>query len=163
MGRLHKHIILDSSDLSEINELLISGTHPSRVFARCQMLKYNALGKKAEEIATLLETSRHRVLRTLKRYESDGLSYALYERPRSGSPAKVHSKTEALITMIACSDAPDGRSCWTVKLINDRLVELSAPEDKSLSDETVRLVLKKVNSSLGSSGCGVLVKSQGII
>lgn len=149
MGRSHKHIVLSSSDLSEVNELLKVGTHASRVLSRCQILKYSSIGKKAAEIANLLETSRHRVLRTLKRYESEGLSYALYDRPRSGQPAKVTSKTEALITMIACSDAPSGRSCWTIKLINDKLVELSESDAKSLSDETVRLVLKKVNSSLG--------------
>jgi len=52
------------------------------------------------------------------------LDYALREKPRSGAPAKIDGKMQAKITMLACSEPPDGRSKWTLKLLADRLVEI---------------------------------------
>ena len=65
----------------------------------------------------------------------------------SGQPRKVTQQLEAHITQIACSEAPDGRTRWTVALINERLVQL----DIHIDDESVRLALKKVDSSCGAS------------
>lgn len=72
---------------------------------------------------------------------SEGLKAALSEKPRSGQPRKVTPRLEADLTRIACSQPPQGRSSWTVSLINERLVELGY----GVNDESVSLVLKKVN------------------
>lgn len=42
---------------------------------------------------------------------------------------------------LACSEGPQGREHWTMQLLADKLVELAVVE--SISDETVRRVLKK--------------------
>lgn len=59
----------------------------------------------------------------------------------------VDGEVEAKLTQIACSEAPDGRKRWTLRLLADRLVELEIVE--SISHETVRDALKKTNSNLG--------------
>lgn len=69
------------------------------------------------------------------------LDTALKEQERSGRPRKLNGKAEAMLVATACSDAPGGRSEWTMQLLAQRLVELKIVE--ALSDETVRRVLKK--------------------
>jgi hypothetical protein len=49
---------------------------------------------------------------------------------------------------LACSKPPEGRKCWTLQLLADRMVVLGHAED-GLSYETVRRVLKKTSSSPG--------------
>lgn len=52
-------------------------------------------------------------------------------------------RQEALLVALACSEPPEERVCWTMQLLADRLVELG--EVETISDETVRLVLKKTS------------------
>jgi hypothetical protein len=54
---------------------------------------------------------------------------------------------------LACSDAPEGYESWTMQLLADKLVELQVI-DAPISDETVRLRLKKKRSSPGSNSSG---------
>ena len=54
---------------------------------------------------------------------------------------------EARLIALACSEPPQGGSDWTLQLLADKLVELHVVD--SISDETVRQVLKKTNSSRG--------------
>ena len=60
---------------------------------------------------------------------------------------KVTGEIEARLTALACSQAPDGRKRWTLKLLADKLVELEVVD--SIGTETVRKALKKTRSSLG--------------
>ena len=46
----------------------------------------------------------------------------LHEAPRSGRPLKIDSRVEAHVTMIACSDPPEGYGRWTLPMIAARLV-----------------------------------------
>ena len=66
---------------------------------------------------------------------------ALNDKPRSGAPPKFDGKQEAMIIALACSEAPEGRTCWTAELLANRAVELGVAE--SISESTVRRILKK--------------------
>jgi hypothetical protein len=48
---------------------------------------------------------------------------------------------------LACSEAPDGLDRWTLQMLADELIELEVVE--TVSRETVRTTLKKMNLSLG--------------
>jgi hypothetical protein len=84
------------------------------------------------------------------------LKCTLEELPRSGQPAKLTERLEAQITSIACSNSPEGTAQWTLKLINEKLVELNYIE--TISNESIRLVLKKANANRGKKQCGVLAR-----
>ena len=58
----------------------------------------------------------------------------------------MDGEVEAILTQIACSEAPDGRSRWTLRLIADRLVELEIVD--SISYETVRAAMKKKDQTM---------------
>lgn len=60
---------------------------------------------------------------------------------------KMTGEVQARLAALACSQAPDGRKRWTLKLLADKLVELEIVE--SIGPETVRKTLKKTRSSPG--------------
>jgi Homeodomain-like domain len=54
---------------------------------------------------------------------------------------------EAHLIALTCSPCPEGHARWTLRLLASRLVELEYTEQ--VSYETVRRVLKKMNSNHG--------------
>ncbi len=152
MARKAKEVHLTESELSELTTIIKKGTHKSRKITRSRVLLALNSGKSYLEIQSELQIEINHFYRIKRRYFEGGLSLALEELPRSGQPAKVNPRLEAQITSIACSASPEGTSQWTLSLINEKLVELSYIE--SISNESIRLVLKKANVSLGKSKCG---------
>ena len=100
-----------------------------------------------EEIAEALQISRATVYRIRKRYSQEGLEPALQEKPRPGAPRKVDSRLEVQLTMLACSEPPEGHSRWTLRLLADKVVELACIA--TFSHTTVRRIRKKTPSNLG--------------
>jgi transposase len=89
-----------------------------------------------EMIATTVAVGASTVYRTKRRFVEGNLERALREEPRPGAARKLSGKDEALLVATACSSPPEGRARWTLELLSDTLVQLTAHE--SLSRETVR-------------------------
>jgi putative transposase len=119
---------------------------------RVQILLRAADGETDADIADDLGVSAGTVANVRKRFAAGGLDAALPDRPRSGAPAKLDGKAEAVVVALACSPTPGGRARWTAKMLANRLVELAVVE--SVSEDTVLRVLKKVPSSRGRRGRG---------
>jgi len=95
-----------------------------------------------------LEVGRATVERVRKQFVEEGFEAALDRRkPRRQYRRKLDGDGEAHLIALACSQAPEGRSRWTLRLLADRMVQLEQVDH--LSHETVRQVLKKTNLSLG--------------
>jgi putative transposase len=154
MGRAAKKLILSDDEKAELNSIVKSGTHKSRKIIRAKALLLMDAGKNGLTVRNELNIDEPHYYRIKRRYFEGGLPTALNELSRSGQPPIVTPRLEAQITSLACSDAPPGCARWTLSLLNDKIVELKYIE--SISDESIRQVLKKVNSSLGSKKCGVL-------
>src|SRR4051794_13370878 len=80
-----------------------------------------------------------------QRFVELGLEAALDRKQRERPPreVKLDGRAEARLIALACSAPPDGRAVWTMQLLADKLVELEVVD--SISDETVRLALKKTS------------------
>jgi transposase len=102
-----------------------------------------------ERIAGALDVGRATIARVRQRFVEQGLEAALGRKPRErpGRLRKLDGRAEARLIALACSAPPQGRKEWTMRLLADRLVELQVVD--AVSDETVRRVLKKTNSSRG--------------
>jgi transposase len=101
-----------------------------------------------DAIAQGLEVGRATVERVRKVFVEEGLEAALERhKPRRQYQRKLDGDAEAHMIVLACSQAPEGRSRWTLRLLADRMVSLEQVDH--LSYETVREVLKKTNLSLG--------------
>jgi putative transposase len=151
MGKTAKPFVLSDHDLITLDQLLTKGKESVRKLNRARVLQLSHQGLRPQAIEELLNISVPTIYTLRKRYREQGLQPALTEKARPGQPRKVTQEVEADITRIACSEAPDGRTRWTLDLINKELVKL----DVHIDDESVRLVLKKANSSRGSKSNGV--------
>jgi transposase len=102
-----------------------------------------------ERIAEAVEVNLRTVERVRQRFVEDGLEAALVRKKqdRPSRERKLDGDGEARLIAVACSQPPQGRGGWTLQLLADKLVELHVVD--SISDETVRQVLKKTNSSRG--------------
>lgn len=139
-------VTLTDAEREELQQLLRSGKHSTRKVTRARILLKAADNCADEQIVAALGVGRATVERTRENFVERGLE-ALNERPRPGKKRTLDAKAEARLIAEACSDAPEGRTKWTMQLLADRLVELKVVE--SVSDETVRRTLKKTNSSRG--------------
>ncbi len=154
MGQIATPFVLSEADQTTLHQLLSKGKDSVRKLNRARALQFSHQGQHPEQISTLLGISVGTVYNLRKRYRQEGLRRAISEKARSGQPRKVTAQVEAQITAIACSEAPDGSVRWTVSLINERLIRL----DIHVHDESVRLALKKANSSPGLRSSGASVK-----
>ena len=59
-----------------------------------------------------------------KRYVFEGVESALGRKTHDNYRRKVTGEVEAHICAIACSEAPEGRSHWTMQMIADELIRL---------------------------------------
>jgi len=102
-----------------------------------------------ERIAEAIEVNVTTVERIRQRFVEQGLEAALSRKPqdRPSRQRKLDGRSEARLIALACSAPPTGRTAWTLRLLADKLVELEIVD--TISDETVRQVLKKTNSSRG--------------
>jgi len=105
-------------------------------------------------IAEALDCGLRTIERVRQRFVERGLEPTLGRKPqdRPSRERKFDGAAEARLIALACSAPPEGRARWTLKLLADRLVELEVFE--SVSDETVRRVLKKTSSSRTSRSSG---------
>ncbi len=145
MSKLLNKIELSSEEHSELQLLVSKGKHSVRKVKRARILLKLNQGKKVVGIAAEVGVSVATVYNIHGRYVAGKLQQALAEKPRCGQPRKVTPAVEAAVTRIACSAAPAGRARWTVALINEKIVTWGY----ELNDESVRLILKKVNLSPG--------------
>lgn len=83
-----------------------------------------------------------------KRFVEDGIPAALERKKRVKPPREIQfgGEFEAQLLALACSQAPEGRKRWTIRLLAEKMVELNIV--KTVSPMTVCNTLKKMNLNL---------------
>ncbi len=105
------------------------------------------------QIVEAFDISRATVERVRARLVQEGLQAALgRKKQKNRKPRRIDGDAEAYLIALACSEPPQGRTRWTLKMLAGRLVELQLVE--RVSTETVRRALKKTQSSPGWSSSG---------
>jgi transposase len=103
------------------------------------------------DISAALDVGRATVERLRQQFVEEGLEACLNRKTRAYERL-LDGEQEAHLIVIACSSPPPGQSRWTLRLLSERLVELGHVD--SISHETVRQTLKKMNLSLGAKTAG---------
>ena len=147
---------LTSDQRASLEQLRTQGL-PRKQQYRIDILLRADEGDTDQEIADDLGVHADTVRRARRRFAERGLDAALNDRPRPGAPPKLDGKQEAMVIALACTEAPEGRDRWSVRLLARRAVELEVVE--TVSRETVRRVLKKTSRSPGRSGRGACRRS----
>jgi len=100
-----------------------------------------------ERIGEAFELSKGGVAGIRRRFCERGLEGTVKRKsPDREYERKLDGEKEAELIRLACSEAPEGRSEWSLRLLSDKMVELGVVD--ALSHETVRRTLKKTDSSL---------------
>jgi putative transposase len=145
MNRKYPPVTLSEEECEELHRIIHTGVHASRTIKRARVLV--RLYEQQMSHDAIAEECGYRSSKTIydiaQRYRQGGLQRSLYEAPRPGKEPKFSPEEAARITAIACSEAPDGRLRWTLRLLADRVVELAICDH--VAPATIRSVLKKTN------------------
>jgi len=132
---------LSNREKERLLEITRKGKNSARVIKRANILLLASEGETYEEIAEKFRVGNSTAYRTRKRFAEKGLDNAINECPRTGAPKILDRNQESFVLATACTNPPEGRICWTMQLLADRLVKLEIVDN--ISDETVRRILKK--------------------
>jgi transposase len=130
-GRLAKARILLKADVSDGGE----GWSDSRIMAA-------------------LDVSASMVYRVRKQLVEDGFDGVLNRKKRATPPVarRFDGEQEARLIALACSEPPAGHARWSLRLLEEKVVELKIVD--RASDSTIGRVLKKTFSSPTATGNG---------
>jgi len=109
---------------------------------------------KVADVAEALGVTPRTIEHLKKRFVEEGLTAALERKQPDKPPRRVtfDGAFEARLIALACSETPEGRRRWTVRLLAEKAVESHwAPR---VSHMTVQRILKKTNLSLTSGSTG---------
>jgi transposase len=149
-----KYIVkLSDDEREQLNALIHTGKHRAGRLVKARiLLKADASetgeGWSDSKIAAALDTSVNTVARTRQQLVEEGFESVLTRKhsPASARPRIFDGATEAKLIALACSDPPEGRARWTLKLLESAVVELNIVD--RASDNTIGRTLKKTFSSL---------------
>lgn len=139
---------LGAEEREQLDAIISKGSANARKIVHAQiLLKVDEDGPQwaDEQAAESFGVHAVTVKAIRERFVNEGLESALNRRKRETppSPPKLDGAGEARLTAIACSQPPEGRARWTLKLLANRLVELEIVD--SICRETVRQSLKKTS------------------
>ena len=100
-----------------------------------------------ERVAEAFDCGTATIERLRRRWVELGTHQALEREKRGPQQRKLDGDAEAVLVATACSNAPEGRERWTVRLLADKLVELGVVD--RCSHTTVHRAMKKTRLSLG--------------
>jgi hypothetical protein len=108
------------------------------------------VGQVAEALGTTTRSLEH----LKKRFVEEGLSAAIERKKRMTPPREIQfgGEFEAHLLALSCSEAPEGRTRWTMRLLAEKMVELKIVPN--VSPMTVCNTLKKMNLSLTKVSTG---------
>ena len=145
---------LTQTERAELEALVRKGRASALAIARARILLKADQGKDGEarpdvQIAEALGIVAKTVFNVRRRWVEEGLEAAI-RRKKQDCPSrsrKLDGVAEAKLVATCCGPAPQGRARWTLRMLADKLVELEVVQ--SISPETVRSTLKKMQLSLG--------------
>lgn len=147
----HRKICLSAEERTQLATKLaekgLSLREHNRI--RILLLSDRSLGQQRtiQEVATAVMCSPGTVNNVRQRYLEEGIEQALTEKPRPGAMPKLTGEVEAKLTLLACSSPPEGHSRWTLRLLQERMIELEYIP--AISHVAIGDALKKTQSNRG--------------
>src|SRR5712671_1594951 len=157
-----KYVVRLSGEEREQLEVLIrKGKSPAQRLMKARILLKADVSEAGEgwsdnQIIEALETSASMVYRVRKQLVEEGVEAVLSRKPRAtpSVPRIFDGEKEAKLIALAYSEPPKGRARWTLRLLENKVVELGIVD--RASDSTIGRALKKtlfnpIAASTGSS------------
>jgi transposase len=157
--RTKKYVIkLTDDERKTLRRMMKSGTHTAQSITRANILLNldETSGEKREQadVAKTCGVSTVTVYNVSKQYVTEGLAAVLNRKKRNTPPvpSKITGETEAKIIALCCGEPPEGRARWTLRLLEEKTVELGIVS--AISDNTIGRLLKKHHLNLTDANVG---------
>ena len=134
------HVQLGKKDRKQIAGMLNKGRESARVLRRASILRQLDQGQTAAQVADNVGVAPKTVRAIARRYEEEGLEQALYEKPRPGKRRVLDAGQSQRIIALVCSQPPEGRARWSVRLIAQEAVKRKLVPQ--VGRETIRILLQ---------------------
>ncbi len=159
-GAVKKYVVrLSGEERAQLEALIGKGKSAARRLTKARILLKADVsqvggGWSDIEIVRALEVSICLVQRTRRQLVEQGLEAALNRKLRATSAVTpiFDGETQAKLTALACSTPPQGYARWSLRLLEQKVVELGIVE--RASDSTIGRVLKKTRSSPTADSAG---------
>jgi len=152
-------ITLTEEERKDLKSITSKGKHRSQklinalILLNCDEGGFQTKRSTNEQVAGVLKISMKKIDRVKKRFVEEGLDVALHgHKGKRVYEKKADGDFEAHLVALSCSEPPEGFARWSLRMLADRVVELSYID--SISYETVRRVLKKTKLSRGKNRAG---------
>lgn len=140
MARRPVPIRVRPADLAEIGSLLRGGVQQVRVVLRALALRLLSAGSTAPQVAQAVPLTAKAIREIAHRYNREGLQGALYDKERPGASEILDDAQKQRIVAMVCSEPPEGRARWTVRLVAREAV--SRKLVPRVGRETIRVLLE---------------------
>ena len=150
---------LSGEERKQLDALLSKGKSPAQRLLKARILLKADVSEAGEgwsdsRIIAALDTTPSMLYRVRKQLVEEGLE-AVLSRKQRATPAVARifdGEKEAKLIALACSEPPKGRARWTLRLLENKVVELGIVD--RASDSTIGRVLKKTRSSRIAASAG---------
>jgi transposase len=155
-----KYVVrLSGEERQQLETLIRRGKGPARRLLKARILLKADVSEAGEgwsdsRIIAALDTSVSMVYRVRKQLVEEGFE-AVLSRKQPTTPAVSRifdGEKEAKLITLACSKPPKGHARWTLRLLENKVVELGIVE--RASDSTIGRTLKKTVSSRIAGNAG---------
>lgn len=144
------HVLLTAKEKKQLLSIISKGKGSAKTVMHANILlaadeNVEHPKRTESEIAEMFHVHKQTVHSVRKEYALNGLESALSRKKRTTPPiqSKLIGDVEAKIIALSCSEPPDGRSRWTLRMLADKSVELHYVE--SISHVAIGNLLKKTN------------------
>src|SRR6201988_1717547 len=143
---------LGADERCELEAMIRKGNSPTRRLLKARILLKSDISEEGEgwsdsRIIEALETSVSMLYRVRKQLVEEGLEAVLSRKSRAAPavPRIFDGEKGAKLIALACSKPPKRRARWTMRLLENKVVELGIVD--RASDSTIHRTLKKTVSS----------------
>jgi hypothetical protein len=155
-----KYVVkLSAEERERLEALVRAGKSPAQLLTRARiLLKADASeageGWSDSAISEALDTSINNIGRLRRQLVEEGFETTLSRKynPNSARPRIFDGAAEAKLIALTCSPAPEGFARWSLRLLEEKVVELNIVE--KASDNTIGRTLKKMLSNRIAIGNG---------
>ena len=138
---------LSYAERTALEKLISSGVAPARKLTRARILLKVDEGLSKTAISQALDVTNATVTNVCRTFQTQRLAAIERKKPNREYEHSLDGEAEAHLIAIACSEPPQGRERWTLRLLQREMIKRHHVDE--VSHETVRTALKKMNSSLG--------------
>jgi hypothetical protein len=154
-----KYVVrLSAEERAQLDELIRKGKRSAQLLTKARILLKADVsvgeGWSDSRIAAALDTSIANIERTRRHLVEEGFEAVLTRKynPNSARPRIFDGAAEAKLIALTLSPAPEGFARWSLRLLEEKVVELHIVE--RASDNTIGRTLKKTFSSRIASSNG---------